>query len=107
MITEIHTQEEFQKEIANRKGIALIDFWAVWCGPCRMMAPVVEAADQVLGDTIHFTKIDVDELQDVASGFDIMSIPTFVILQDGVEISRLVGAMSTEEFVSQLKNVLA
>ena len=107
MITEIHTQEEFQKEITSRKGIALIDFWAVWCGPCRMMAPVVEAADQVLGDTIHFTKIDVDELQDVASGFDIMSIPTFVILQDGVEISRLVGAMSTEEFVSQLKNILA
>ncbi len=107
MITEIHTPEEFQKEIAEHKGFALIDFWAVWCGPCRMMAPVVDAADEVLEGTIHFTKINVDELQDVAADFDIMSIPTFVILQDGVEISRLVGAMSTEEFVSQLKNVLA
>ncbi len=107
MITEIHTPEEFQKEIAEHKGFALIDFWAVWCGPCRMMAPVVDAADEALEGTIHFTKINVDELQDVAADFDIMSIPTFVILQDGVEISRLVGAMSTEEFVSQLRNVLA
>ncbi len=107
MITEIHTAEQFQKEIADYKGVSLIDFWAVWCGPCRMMAPVLEAADQVLGDAIHFTKIDVDELQDVAGDFDIMSIPTFVVLKDGEEISRLVGAMSAEEFVSQLKNILA
>ncbi len=107
MITEIHTADEFKKEIADHKGLALIDFWAVWCGPCRMMAPVLEAADQVLGDTIHFTKVNVDELEDVAADFDIMSIPTFVILQDGEEIARLVGAMSTEEFVSQLKNLTA
>ena len=106
MITEIHTPEEFKKEITDYKGISLIDFWAVWCGPCRMMAPVLEAADQALGESIHFTKIDVDEMQDTAADLDIMSIPTFVIFKDGEEISRLIGAMSTEEFISQLENIL-
>ena len=85
MITEIHTEEAFQKEIATRQGLSLIDFWAPWCGPCL--------------------KVDVDELPDIAAAFDIMSIPTIVILENGEEITRLTGAMSAEEFISQLKSI--
>lgn len=105
MITEIHSNEQFDTEITNHKGYSLIDFWATWCGPCRMMAPVMEAADAELGSAIHFTKIDVDELPDIAADFDIMSIPTIVILENGEEITRLTGAMSAEEFISQLKSI--
>ena len=105
MITEIHTEEAFRKEITTREGLSLIDFWATWCGPCRMMAPVMESADAELGSAIHFTKIDVDELPDIAADFDIMSIPTIVILENGEEITRLTGAMSAEEFISQLKSI--
>ena len=64
-----------------------------------------EAADAELGSAIHFTKIDVDELPDIAADFDIMSIPTIVILENGEEITRLTGAMSAEEFISQLKSI--
>ena len=105
---------EFVKELTSAtfdaetsKGLVVIDFWAPWCSPCRMMAPVMEAADAELGSAIHFTKIDVDELPDIAADFDIMSIPTIVILENGEEITRLTGAMSAEEFISQLENMMA
>ena len=107
MITEIHSQEEFNTEIASHKGYSLIDFWATWCGPCRMMAPVMENAEKVLGDKIHFCKVDVDELQDLAGQFDIMSIPTIILFKDGEEVNRMIGAVPQEEFISQLENMMA
>lgn len=107
MITEIHSQEEFNTEIASHKGYSLIDFWATWCGPCRMMAPVMENTEKVLGDKIHFCKVDVDELQDLAGQFDIMSIPTIILFKDGEEVNRMIGAVPQEEFISQLENMMA
>lgn len=107
MITEIHDQETFTKEITQHTGYSLIDFWATWCGPCRMMAPVLEQAEQALGDRIAFHKIDVDEMQDVAGDYDIMSIPTLILFKDGEEVTRLIGAMSQEELIHQLESCLA
>lgn len=105
MSKEIHSAADFEKEITNHKGYALVDFWATWCPPCRMMAPVLESAEQQLGDKINFVKVDVDE-QQLAAEFDIMSIPTLVIFKDGKPVKRMSGYRPLDTFVEELKSAV-
>ena len=103
---EIHSAADFEKEIINHKGYALVDFWATWCPPCRMMAPVLESAEQQLGDKINFVKVDVDEQQQLAAEFDIMSIPTLVVFKDGKPVKRMSGYRPLDTFVEELKSAV-
>ncbi len=105
MIKDLGSAADFAKEVANHKGYALIDFWATWCQPCRMMSPVLESAEKELGETINFCKVNVDEQQEMASQFDIMSIPTLVIFKDGKEIKRLSGYRPLDDFLASLKEI--
>lgn len=106
MSKEIHSAADFEKEIINHKGYALVDFWATWCPPCRMMAPVLESAEQQLGDKINFVKVDVDEQQQLAAEFDIMSIPTLVVFKDGKPVKRMSGYHPLDTFVEELKSAV-
>lgn len=106
MSKEIHSAADFEKEIINHKGYALVDFWATWCPPCRMMAPVLESAEQQLGDKINFVKVDVDEQQLLATEFDIMSIPTLVVFKDGKPVKRMSGYRPLDTFVEELKSTV-
>ena len=106
MSKEIHSAADFEKEIINHKWYALVDFWATWCQPCRMMAPVLESAEQQLGDKINFVKVDVDEQQQLAAEFDIMSIPTLVVFQDGKPVTRMSGYRPLDTFVEELKSAV-
>lgn len=106
MSKEIHSAADFEKEIINHKGYALVDFWATWCPPCRMMAPVLESAEQQLGDKINFVKVDVDEQQRLAAEFDIMSIPTLVVFKDGKPVKRMSGYRPLDAFVEELKSAV-
>lgn len=100
-VTKLHT-ENFEQEILRGKGIALVDFYADWCGPCRMVAPVVEAIAQERTD-ITVGKINVDESPDIAVAFQVMNIPTLIVFRDGKEADRIIGYRPKEEILALLK----
>ena len=95
------TQGNFESTVGE--GLVLIDFWAPWCGPCRMQAPILEALDAELGDKVKICKIDVDEEPNLARRFRILSIPTLVVMKDGQVTATRVGVQS----VDNLKDMLA
>ena len=85
------------------EGTVLVDFWATWCGPCRMQAPILDKLDAELGDTVKICKVDVDEEPALAQRFGVMSIPTLVVLQNGQVKTQRVGVQS----IDALKEMLA
>ncbi|WP_394141770.1 thioredoxin [Cytobacillus oceanisediminis] len=88
------TDQTFTAETNN--GIVLADFFATWCGPCKMIAPVLEELDQDMGNQVKIVKIDVDQNQETANKFGIMSIPTLLVMKDGKVVDTLVGLKSKE-----------
>lgn len=95
------TSENYQKEVAESSRTVLLDFWASWCGPCRMVSPLIDELAEELSD-IKVGKVNVDEQPELAEKFGVMSIPTLVVLKKGNVINRRVGAGSKEEILSML-----
>ena len=96
MATTIITKDNFKAEVLDYKGTVLVDFWADWCGPCRMLSPIVdEVANENPG--IKVGKINVDEQQELSAQFGIMSIPTLLVFKDGKKISESIGLIPKEQ----------
>jgi thioredoxin 1 len=95
------TTQSFEQDV--KEGVVLVDFWATWCGPCRMIAPVLEELDQEMGDQVQIVKLDVDENPEVAGAFQIQSIPTLMMFKDGEPVSKTMGFQPKEalkEFIA-------
>ncbi len=96
------TKDNFQKEVIESDKTVLIDFWASWCGPCRMVSPIVdEIAEET--PTVKVGKVNVDEQEDLAAEFNIMSIPTLVVIKNGKIVSQSVGVQPKAQILSMLK----
>lgn len=91
----------FEKEILNRNGLALVDFYADWCGPCKMVAPVIQEIAEERQD-IAVGKINVDESYELAAKYNVSSIPTIILFNNGEEINRIVGYRPKEDILDLL-----
>ena len=98
------TNENF--EATTKEGVALVDFWAPWCGPCRMIAPVIEELAVDFDGKAAICKINTDEQQELASQFGVRSIPTILIMKDGEIVETMVGAASKQAFADKLNALL-
>ena len=91
----------FQKEVLENSGVSLVDFYASWCGPCKMLSPIIEEIAEERSD-IAVGKINIDESVDLASQYGVVSIPTLIVFKDGKEIKRQVGFMPKDDILEML-----
>lgn len=97
--------DTFESGVEKSKGLVLVDFWAQWCGPCKMLAPIIEELASDYDGKAVVGKVDIDEQQGLASKYGIMSIPTLVLFKDGQEVNRLVGFLPKQKIAQMIDNV--
>ena len=94
-------KNNFETEVLKTKGLVMVDFYAQWCGPCKMTGPIIE---QLAGEVknVKFVKVDVDQNQELSSQYQVFSIPTFLIFKDGQVVNQFVGALGKEGFLAEI-----
>ncbi|OYD08335.1 thioredoxin [Paludifilum halophilum] len=95
------TDQNFKQEVAS--DTVLVDFWAPWCGPCKMIAPVLEEIDQEVGDKLKIAKVNVDDNPDTAGQYGVMSIPTLMVFKDGEMVDKLHGFQPKEQLMEWIQ----
>lgn len=101
------SDSNFQTNVLDHKGVVFIDFWAPWCGPCRMLGPIIEELAKDYEGKARIAKLNVDDNQSSARQYGVMSIPTMIIFKDGKEVDRLVGVMPKEMIAQRLDKWIA
>ena len=100
------TNENFESEVLKADKPVLVDFWAEWCGPCKMMAPMFAQAAIELEPRVRLLKVDTEKNQNLAAQFDIRSIPTIAIFKGGKEVARQAGAMQAPQLIQWVRSIL-
>lgn len=98
----IITEENFEQEVLKSELPVLVDFWATWCGPCQMLAPVIAQIAAETEGKIKVCKADVDECMDIAQEYNVASIPTLVVFKNGVEVNRTIGFQPKDAIMAML-----
>jgi thioredoxin 1 len=104
-ITDV-TDSNFQAEVLESESTVLVDFWAPWCGPCRVIAPSLEEINEEQ-ENLRIVKLNVDENQVTAARYDVMSIPTLIVFKNGELATRIIGALPKKRLVQELEPTLA
>jgi len=99
------TAESFEAEVKNGKDLVLVDFYATWCGPCKMLAPVLEQVADEVKEKAIIKKLDIDECLDIAKEFNVMSVPTMILFKDGKEVERIVGLRQKNQIIETINNI--
>jgi thioredoxin 1 len=100
------TDDSFQAEVIESEKPVLVDFWAPWCGPCRVVAPVLEEIAQERDD-LRIVKLNIDENQETTAKYQVLSIPTLILFKDGAEAKKVIGAYPKRRLQAELEPVLA
>ncbi len=96
------TDDTFDEEITGSSEPVLVDFWAEWCGPCKMIAPILDEIAEEQSGKIKIAKLNVDDAPDIARRFEVMSIPTLIVFKDGEPVKRLVGAKGKPQLLEEI-----
>ncbi len=101
------TKDTFEKEVLESKIAVLVDFWAPWCGPCRIIGPVLEKLSSEYANKIKFAKLNVDDNQEIAARHDVRGIPCMIVFKDGNEIDRIIGSYPEPVLRGKIDLILA
>ena len=105
-MAKIISTSEFRSQVEGKEGVVVVDFFATWCGPCKMLAPVFEQAGEEMKNDATFLKVDIDQSLEIAQKFRISTVPTMIIFKDGKPVESLVGFMPKESIVQKVKSHL-
>lgn len=100
------TSASWDNEVLKSKGVVVVDFWAVWCGPCRMVAPTIEELSKEYAGRIKVGKLNTDENSDIATRYKILGIPTIMFFKDGQKVDQIVGAVPKQQIKAKIDSLL-
>ena len=94
---------DFEREVINSEQLVLVDFWAQWCGPCRMLTPIIDEVAEEKKDKCKVLKLNVDDAPEIAAKYEIMNIPTILFFKEGKIVDKNIGALSKQDIVSKIE----
>lgn len=105
-MTQIIKTNEFENQVEKKDGIVVVDFFATWCGPCKMLSPVFSSIEEEVKDKAQFLKVDIDQSMELAHKFKVSTVPTVIVFKNGQEMDRLVGFIPKASLKEKIESYL-